>query len=116
MAEKCVELDCFSFKAVLQGFCKDKSKTEAEKLLKEMNGKGLAIGDNCDQLRYDEGYKILRDKAGVGFSSTFATYNIIVLAYCNVGMVDKALETLSGMAEKGMEPDCLSFKEILQGF
>ncbi|XP_057452255.1 pentatricopeptide repeat-containing protein At5g39710-like [Lotus japonicus] len=65
--------------------------------------------------RYDEGYKILRDKVGVGFSPTFATYKLLILAYCNVGMVDKALVILRRMLEKGVDPDCLSFKEILQG-
>ncbi|XP_057452254.1 pentatricopeptide repeat-containing protein At2g37230-like [Lotus japonicus] len=86
MSEKGVAPDCLSFKANLQGLCKDKRETESEELLKEMNGKGLAT-DN----------------------------NMIVLAHCYVGIVEEALEILRDMAEKGVEPDCFSFKAVLQG-
>ncbi|XP_057452253.1 pentatricopeptide repeat-containing protein At5g39710-like [Lotus japonicus] len=73
MAEKGEEPDLVSIKAVLQVLCKDKRKTETEELLKEMNRKGLATDDN-----------------------------MIVLAHCNVGMIDEALDIFREMAEKGM--------------
>ncbi|XP_057452256.1 pentatricopeptide repeat-containing protein At5g39710-like [Lotus japonicus] len=90
LAEKGVEPDCLSFKDGLA------PNEKTCKSLIELFG---------DQLQYEECYNILKDRVSVGFSPSFATYNMIVLAYCNVGMMDISFEILRAMVLKGVDPD-----------
>ncbi|XP_057456806.1 pentatricopeptide repeat-containing protein At5g39710-like [Lotus japonicus] len=116
-----------TFNAIIQGLCREGSIIEAEKMLEEMNRKGLAPDERtytslihlfCDKWQNVKAHEVLNEMILRGFSPSIATYNDLLYVYCRGGgtRVEEAVGILRGMAERGLSPDVVSYTTIISGF
>ncbi|ESQ31692.1 hypothetical protein EUTSA_v10003595mg [Eutrema salsugineum] len=124
MAEKCCELDTYIFNTLIHGFMKLGILDKARVMFSQMIKKGvplnvftyhIMIGSYCKEGNVDYALRLFENSTGVeDISHNVHCYTNLISAFYKKGGLDKAVDLLMRMLDKGVVPDHITYFVLLK--
>ncbi|XP_010531018.1 PREDICTED: pentatricopeptide repeat-containing protein At4g36680, mitochondrial isoform X2 [Tarenaya hassleriana] len=121
MEAKGVEVTTIAFTTILGSLYKKGKVEEAENLWSEMEKKGCELDVAAYNVRVMNAQKespervkeLIEQMSNVGLKPDTISYNYLMTAYCQKGMMDEAKKVYEGLEEYGCCPNAATFRTLI---